>query len=294
MTRDLPFDGAISRYFDTEFPDELRERVRKAEKNDVLAGTYPYAERMDGGAYDKARDALQIELVKLQAWVKAKGERVAVVFEGRDAAGKGGAIKRFREHLNPRGARVVALSKPSDAEAGQWYFQRYIAHLPTYGEIVFFDRSWYNRAVVEWVFGFCTKDERDLFFRQVSEFERMLVADGIRLFKVWLTVSRAEQMRRMLSREKDPLKQWKLSTIDVEGLAKWEAYSKAIDETFVFTNTAEAPWSVVRADDKRRARLATQRIVLSAIDYAGRSEKVVTKPDPAIVGGPEILPTGDG
>lgn len=290
----LPFDGAISRYFDKELPKPIRKAIEDAKKDDILASNYPYDRQMKDDAYDEAFDSLQIELVKLQSWVKATGARVAVLFEGRDAAGKGGAIKRLRENLNPRGARVVALSQPSDAERGQWYFQRYIAHLPRAGEIVFFDRSWYNRAVVERVFGFSDAEERELFFRQTPEFERMLIVDGIRLFKVWLTVSRAEQMRRMLARERDPLKQWKLSKIDVDGLAKWDSYTRAIADMFTRTHSATAPWRVVRADDKRRARLATQRIMLSAIDYEGRDDRVASPPDPAITGGPEILPIGDG
>ncbi|MCF3932221.1 polyphosphate kinase 2 [Acuticoccus sp. M5D2P5] len=291
---DLPFDGEISRYFNKELPKPLKKAIQAAGKDDILSTKYPYDGAMEDKAYNDARKALQIELVKLQSWVRKTGARVAVVFEGRDAAGKGGSIKRLRENLNPRGARVVALGKPSEQEAGQWYFQRYIDHLPTAGEIVFFDRSWYNRAVVERVFDFSSEEARSLFFRQAPEFERMLVADGIHLFKIWLTVSRAEQMRRMLAREDDPLKQWKLSSIDVEGLKRWDSYSLAIGEMFARTHTPESPWRVVRADDKRRARIATQQIILSAINYDSRIERVAGPPDPTIVGGPEILPTGDG
>ncbi|MCL5777362.1 polyphosphate kinase 2 [Limibaculum sp. FT325] len=288
-----PFDGAISAYYAKGFPKALRQRIEDAKKGEILAETYPHERRLDHETYDAETAALQIELVKLQAWAKATGTRVALVFEGRDAAGKGGSIKRFTENLNPRGARVVALAKPSDVERGQWYFQRYIQHLPGPGEIVFFDRSWYNRAVVERVFGFSTDAERELFFEQVNEFEHMLVKDGVRLFKIWLTVSRAEQMRRMLAREADPLKQWKLSSIDVDGLRRWDDYSVAIADMFRRTHSAHAPWRVVRADDKRRARIATQRIVLSAIDYAHRDRKVACPPDSLIVDGPQIMPAGE-
>jgi polyphosphate kinase 2 len=232
--------------------------------------------------------ALQIELVRLQAWVKETGQRVVVVFEGRDAAGKGGTIKRFHQHLNPRGARVVALSKPTETEAGQWYFQRYIEQLPTAGEIVFFDRSWYNRGVVEHVFGFCTPAQREAWFGQVNEFEQMLVDDGIRLFKLWLNVGQATQLDRFLAREKDPLKQWKLSSIDVKGLPLWDAYSAAIDETLERSHTPYAPWTVIRADDKRRARMTAIRSVLCGLDYARKDAEALGAPDPRISGGPDL------
>ncbi|WP_108660792.1 polyphosphate kinase 2 [Acuticoccus kandeliae] len=292
--KDLPFDGRITRYLEDELPKPLRKEVETADKDQILSNKYPYDEEMDKDEYETLYKALQIELVKLQSWVKNTGARIAVVFEGRDAAGKGGAIKRLTENLNPRGARVVALGKPTESEKSQWYFQRYIQHLPSAGEIAFFDRSWYNRAVVERVFGFSGPEDRALFFRQAPEFERMLIADGIHLFKIWLTVSRAEQMRRMLARERDPLKQWKLSEIDVEGLKKWDSYSLAISEMFARTHSAEAPWRVVRADDKRRARITTQQIILSAVEYDSRDERVAGPPDPQITGGPEIVPTGDG
>jgi polyphosphate kinase 2 len=217
-----PFDGAISQYFEKDAPNEVRAQIVNGGKKDVLNPSYPYPRVMKNKDYLVEYEALQIELVKLQAWAKETGKRIAVVFEGRDAAGKGGSIKRLRENLNPRGARVVALSKPSDTEASQWYFQRYIQHLPAAGEIVFFDRSWYNRAVVEKVFGWCSDDQRERFFRQVPKFEEMLVNDGITLIKIWLTVGRAEQLRRFLGREGDRLKQWKLSVVDVMGLHKWD------------------------------------------------------------------------
>jgi len=251
-----PFDGAISAFFEKEAPTAIRKAIEKGDAKDILADSYPYSKRMRGRDYDTAYAALQIELVKLQSWMRAEGKRLVIVFEGRDAAGKGGAIKRVRENLNPRQARVVALSKPSDRERGEWYFQRYVSHLPTTGEMVLFDRSWYNRAVVEKVFGFCTDQQRAQFFRQTPQFEQMLVEDDIHLIKIWLNVGRAEQLRRFLAREADPLKGWKLSSIDVDGLGKWDAYSNAIKEMFEHTHNETAPWTVIRSDDKRRARLA--------------------------------------
>lgn len=283
-----PFDGAISTYFTDEAPDWVSDQIEDAKKNAVLDPSFPYDERMDKDDYEDQLDALQIELVKYHAWVRDSGQRIAVVFEGRDAAGKGGAIKRVRENLNPRVASVVALSKPTEHEAGQWYFQRYIQHLPSAGEIRLFDRSWYNRAVVEHVFGFCTPEQRETFFAQLPGFESTLVQDGIHLTKIWLNVGRAEQLRRFLDREDDPLKQWKLSWIDVEGLKKWEAYSAAIAETLERSHTVAAPWTVIRSDDKRRARLAVIRAMLSGLDYDGKDHGIVGRPDPAICGGPEI------
>ena len=282
----LPFDGAISGFFANEAPEAVRRAIEDAGKDDILAESYPYAEEMKGKVYDAEIEALQLELVRLQADARDTGKRIVVVFEGRDAAGKGGTIKRFRENLNPRGARVVALSKPNDREAGEWYFQRYVDHLPTAGEIVLFDRSWYNRAVVEHVFGFCTPKQREHFFRQVPEFEDMLVDEGIVLHKLWLNVGRAEQLNRFLKREKDPLKQWKLSWIDVEGLKKWDAYTDAIAETFDRSHTDHAPWTVIRSDDKKRARLAAIRTVLAGLDYVGKGD--VAAPDRKICGGPDI------
>ncbi|MBO9464552.1 polyphosphate kinase 2 [Tropicibacter sp. R15_0] len=284
----LPFDGAISAFYDKDAPKEVRDAIAKADKDDVLDQGYPYDQQMKRKAYERDMDALQIELVKLQAWVKETGERVAIVFEGRDAAGKGGTISRFRMNLNPRGARVVALSKPTETEATQWYFQRYIDHLPAGGEIVFFDRSWYNRGVVEHVFGFCEPEQRAHFFTQTPDFERMLVDEGIHLFKFWLNVGRAEQLRRFLKRESDPLKQWKLSWIDVEGLKKWDAYSEAIAETLKRSHSEAAPWTVIKTDDKKRARLAAIRHVLHKLDYARKDAKAIGEIDSKICGGPEI------
>jgi len=285
---DLPFDGAITEFYETEAPKEIRDAIRRADKDDLIGHGYPYSEELAKKAYEKDLKALQVELVKLQAWAKTSNARIAVVFEGRDAAGKGGTIKRFREYLNPRGARVVALGKPTETEAQQWYFQRYVEHLPSGGEIVFFDRSWYNRGVVEKVFGFCTDAEREHFFRQVPEFEKMLVDEGIHLFKFWLNVNRAEQLRRFIDRERDPLKQWKLSWIDVEGLKKWDEYSDAIVETLARTHTDHAPWTVIRSDDKKRARLAALRRVLHAIDYDRKSPKAIGKLDEKVSGGPDL------
>ena len=284
----LPFDGAISKFFNEEAPEAVRAAIRDNSRKAIITASYPYAKRMKRAEYEAAMAALQSELVKCQAWVKDTGARVAVVFEGRDAAGKGGAIKRMRENLNPRIANIVALSKPSDREATQWYFQRYISHLPAGGEITLFDRSWYNRAVVEHVFEFCTPEQRVSFFWQLPEFEEMLVDEGIHFAKIWLNVGRAEQLRRFISREKDPLKQWKLSWIDVEGLKRWDAYSDAIEETFARSHNDNAPWTVIRSDDKRRARIAVIRSVLSQIDYDGKDASVACAPDDKICGGPEM------
>ncbi|WP_170339455.1 polyphosphate kinase 2 [Ruegeria arenilitoris] len=281
-------DRAINSYFRHDAPESVRKAIEDAEKGDILNPSYPYQERMKRKDYDNQMEALQIELVKMQAWVKETGQRIAIVFEGRDAAGKGGTIKRFRENLNPRGARNVALSKPSDAERSQWYFQRYIQHLPSAGEIVFFDRSWYNRGVVENVFGFCTADQRERFFRQVMPLENGLVHDGIHLFKFWLNVGRAEQLNRFLARENDPLKQWKLSPIDIAGLGKWDEYTQSISETLTRSHSDLCPWTIIRSDDKKRARLAAIRAVLSNVDYDEKDVEAVGELDPMICGGPEI------
>lgn len=284
----LPFDGAISAFFENDAPKSVRKAIKDSDRNDILNPAYPYDDRMDKESYEDAMGALQLELAKFQADVAKSAKRVVVVFEGRDAAGKGGTIKRFRENLNPRIAHTVALAKPSDREKGQWYFQRYVRHLPTEGEIVFFDRSWYNRAVVEHVFEFCTPVQRRHFFTQLPEFEDMLVDEGIEFHKLWLNVGRAEQLKRFLKREKDPLKQWKLSWIDVEGLNRWDAYSSAIKEMFEKSHRKHARWSVILSDDKRRARIAAIRSVLCNIDYAGKDKEVVCAPDSLICGGPEI------
>jgi polyphosphate kinase len=292
MSHPLPFDGAVSRYFAEEAPKAIRTAIEDGSKRDILDNSYPYDRWMKKSDYAAHLDALQIELVKCQRWVQDSGARLAVVFEGRDAAGKGGAISRVTQNLNPRIARIVALSKPTERERTQWYFQRYVAHLPAAGEMSLFDRSWYNRGVIENVFGFCTVAERERFFAQLPSFENTLVGEGIVLVKLWLNVGRAEQLRRMLRRESDPLRQWKLSSIDVEGLARWDAYSEAIAETLTGSHTPIAPWTVIRADDKYRARLAAIRVILGALDYTGKDEKLVGKPDPDICGGPEIWRAG--
>ncbi|APG46874.1 polyphosphate kinase 2 [Phaeobacter porticola] len=284
----LPFDGAISAFYETKAPDEIRAAIKGADKGALLDPGYPYDTRMSRKRYEKEMAKLQIELVKMQSWARETGARIAILFEGRDAAGKGGTIKRFRENLNPRGARIVALSKPSEREQTQWYFQRYITHLPSAGEIVFFDRSWYNRGVVEPVFGFCTDAQRERFFDQVNGFEEALVEDGIQLFKIWLNVGRAEQLRRFLSRETDPLKQWKLSPIDIKGLGLWQEYSTAIADTLKRSHSSHAPWTIVRSDDKRRARLAAIRQVLHALDYPNKDAKALGDLDGDISGGPDL------
>ncbi len=248
------------------------------------SGGYPYADRMPRKAYDGELRLLQIELLKLQSWAQETGERIVIVFEGRDAAGKGGNIKRFMQHLNPRHARVVALTKPTEAERGQWYFQRYVAHLPTAGDMALFDRSWYNRAGVEPVMGFCTPEQSEKFLEEVPEFESALVRDGISLFKFWLTVGRAMQWRRFHARKHDPLKSWKLSSIDYASIPKWDDYTAARDAMFKRSHTDAAPWTVIRANDKRRARLSTIRTVLTALDYAGKDANVVGNPDSKIAG----------
>ncbi|WP_299725553.1 polyphosphate kinase 2 [uncultured Tateyamaria sp.] len=284
----LPFDGAITAFFESGAPDDVRATIASADKGDILTPSYPHSARMKGKDYERQMAALQIELVKMQDWVNETGARVACVFEGRDAAGKGGTIKRFTQNLNPRGARVVALSKPTETEASEWYFQRYIRQLPAGGEIALFDRSWYNRGVVEHVFNFCTPAQRDHFFGQVNPFETMLVNDGIHVFKFWLNVCRAEQLRRIMARERDPLKQWKLSWIDVEGLQKWDAYTDAIRETLTLTHSEHAPWTIVRSDDKKRARLNAIRTVLHGLDYTNKDAQAIGKIEKDICGGPDI------
>ena len=248
------------------------------------SGGYPYANLMGRKAYEEQKYHLQVELLKLQAWVKESGQRLVILFEGRDAAGKGGTIKRFMEHLNPRGARVVALEKPTEIEVGQWYFQRYVQHLPTRGEIVLFDRSWYNRAGVERVMGFCTPDEVSEFLREAPEFERNLTRSGVHLVKFWFSVSRDEQRRRFDERERHPLKQWKLSPIDVASLDRWDAYTEAKNAMFAATDTDVAPWTVVKSDCKKRARLNAIRYVLHLIPYTGKDVERIGPLDPLIVG----------
>ncbi|WP_408588621.1 polyphosphate kinase 2 [Paraburkholderia bannensis] len=246
-------------------------------------GTYPYRNLMSRRAYERQKYRLQVELLKLQAWVRETGQRVVILFEGRDAAGKGGTIKRFMEHLNPRGARVVALEKPTELERGQWYFQRYVQHLPSAGEIVLFDRSWYNRAGVERVMGFCSPDEYADYMQQAPEFERQLIRSGIHLIKFWFSVSRAEQRRRFKERSVHPLKQWKLSPVDLASLDKWDDYTQAKEAMFAQTDTAEAPWTVIRSDCKKRARLNAMRYVLQKLPYASRDIDAIGAVDPLLV-----------
>lgn len=247
-------------------------------------GTYPYSNKMKRAVYERRKANLQVELLKVQKWVRETGQKVVILFEGRDAAGKGGTIKRFMGHLNPRGARVVALEKPTDSERGQWYFQRYVAHLPTAGEMVLFDRSWYNRAGVEQVMGFCTPVEYLEFMRQTPALERMLVNSGIHLFKYWFSVTRAEQHARFKARQNDPLKRWKLSPIDLQSLDKWADYTRAKEAIFFYTDTADAPWTVVKSNDKKRARLNCMQDFLVRLPYPGKNRRVVRPPDPLIVG----------
>ena len=251
---------------------------------DTWREDYPYSKKLSRGHYEEAKRSLQIELLKLQRSVKAKQSRLIILFEGRDAAGKGGTFKRFTENLNPRGAHVIALDKPTEREQTEWYLQRYITHLPAAGEIVMFDRSWYNRAGVERVMGFCGPDEVMEFLREAPEFERMLARDGIILFKFWFSVSRAEQLRRFVRRQLNPVKRWKLSPIDLASLDKWDDYTEAKEAMFFYTDVADAPWTVVKSNDKKRARLEAMRYVLSRMNYEDKDESVVGLPDPMIVG----------
>ncbi len=257
-------------------PDQIKDLFRN--------GKYPYKTKIKKGVYETHKKELQVELLKVQSWVKKTGQRIIVICEGRDAAGKGGTIKRFMEHLNPRAARVVALEKPTDYERGQWYFQRYIDHLPSAGEMVFFDRSWYNRAGVERVMGFCDSLEYLEFMRQVPDLERMLVRSGIRLFKYWFSVTEAEQERRFAARSQSPLKHWKLSPIDQESRDKWSEYTEAKESMFFYTDTADAPWTIIKSDDKKRARLNCMQHFLSDLDYPEKDGQVLRGPDPLIVG----------
>ena len=271
------FDFSRFSIDDPVLPEPIEEAAFRS-------GGYPYARKMRRKDYQRQLRQLQIEMVKLQYWVRQQGERLVILFEGRDAAGKGGTIKRFTEFLNPRHAHVVALSKPTRQERGQWYFQRYVAHLPTAGDITCFDRSWYNRAGVERVMGFCTPEQVAQFFREVPDFEALLVRDGIRLFKFWLTVGREMQLKRLHARRHDPLRQWKLSAIDLATIGKWDAYTLARDEMFAATHTEHAPWTVIRANDKRRARLAAMRLVLTAIDYGNKDPDAIGPLDEQIAG----------
>jgi polyphosphate kinase 2 len=263
-----------------QFPQVTSDQIRQTFEN----GEYPYEGKLGRRDYETQKAQLQAELLKVQKWVGETGQKIVMLFEGRDAAGKGGTIKRFMEHLNPREARVVALNKPTDREKGEWFFQRYVQHLPTAGEMVFYDRSWYNRAGVERVMGFCSPNEYLEFMRQTPEVERMLVRSGIRLYKFWFSVTQEEQKRRFDSRSQDPLKRWKLSPVDVASLSKWDDYTEAKEAMFFYTDTADAPWTIVKSNDKKRARLEAMRYVLSTLDYPDKDQSIARAPDPLIIG----------
>ncbi len=265
---------------DSQFPVVSTDAVRQA----FETGEYPYAERLGKRDYEIQKARIQAELLKVQLWAQETGQKFVMLFEGRDAAGKGGTIKRFMEHLNPRTARVVALNKPTDKERGQWFFQRYIRHLPTDGEMVFYDRSWYNRAGVERVMGFCSPNEYLEFMRQTPELERMLTRSGIQLYKYWFSVTRDEQKRRFDSRKDDPLKRWKLSPVDLASLSKWEDYTEAKEAMFFYSDTADAPWTIVKSNDKKRARLNCMLHFLNSLDYPDKDKEIVVPTDPLIVG----------
>jgi len=268
-------------------PKEAQAQARASKKTQAIIGfangDYPYETKMSRRSYENQKAKLQAELLKVQLWAQETGQKFVLIFEGRDAAGKGGTIKRFTEHLNPRAARVVALNKPTDLERGQWYYQRYVEHLPTRGEMVLYDRSWYNRAGVERVMGFCEPAEYLEFMRQTPDLERMFTRSGIHLFKYWFSVTQEEQKARFASRATDPLKQWKLSPIDKASLDKWEDYTEAKEAMFFYTDTADAPWTVVKSDDKKRARLNCMMHFLSSLDYPGKDPKIARAPDPLIV-----------
>lgn len=285
--------NTLNQIEDAVVPYEITQLAKSKSKKEIISDLYPYSIKMRSQLYEAEKRTLQVELLKMQRWIQDSGQRVVLLFEGRDAAGKGGTIKRFMEHLNPRSARVVALSKPTEEEQGQWYFQRYVQHLPTKGELVLFDRSWYNRAVVEPVMGFCTQSQHYAFLRQVPLFENLLIDDGIRLFKFWFSVSREEQYRRFKARETDALKQWKLSPVDTQGLAKWDEYTEAKKLMFMSTDTLLSPWTVIKSDDKKRARLACIRHVLNQLPYKSKDTDVAYPADNLILGRKEAIYEGD-
>ncbi len=262
------------------FPTVAADKIRHV----FETSKFPYDTKMKKKQYEQEKAQIQAELLKVQKWVAETGQKFVLLFEGRDAAGKGGTIKRFMEHLNPREARVVALNKPTDTERGQWFYQRYIQQLPTSGEMVFYDRSWYNRAGVERVMGFCSPSEYLEFMRQTPEMERMMVRSGIHLYKYWFSVTQEEQKRRFDSRKGDPLKRWKLSPVDVASLSKWDDYTEAKEAMFFYTDTADAPWTIIKSNDKKRARLNCMRHFLSTLDYPEKDVEIVGQPDPLIVG----------
>jgi polyphosphate kinase 2 len=285
----VPEPGGSENEFGGAYRSEVISRIRQ-DPNAIVQlfreGKYPYTDRIPRNKYESRKALLQIELLKVQNWVKMTGQKIVIIFEGRDAAGKGGTIKRFMEHLNPRAAKVVALEKPTEHEKGQWYFQRYVVHLPTEGEILFLDRSWYNRAGVERVMGFCDSAEYLEFMRQCPEFERMLVNSGIKLFKYYFSVTKKEQRHRFASRMDDPLKQWKLSPVDKASVGLWHEYTRAKEAMFFYTDTASCPWTIIKSDDKKRARLNCMQHFLSQLDYPDKSHEIVKGADPLIVGAP--------
>lgn len=281
---DKPATVTKSKPLPADFSIDKEKLPASIEDNAMRSGGYPYDKRMKRDAFDETLEKLQIELCKLHAHILKTGERLLILYEGRDGAGKGSCIKAFREHLNPRYVRAVALPKPTDTERGQLYYQRYVAELPTSGEIVLFDRSWYNRAGVERVMGFCDEAQLAKFLRETPTFESLLVRDGIRFFKFFLTIGREMQIKRFHERRHNPLKQWKLSPVDIAALDKWDAYTEAAEDMFRFTHTVDAPWLVVHANDQRRARIETIRTVLRAVNYDGRDLKVIGEPDSAIIG----------
>lgn len=290
MTQDIPqvtleIDGKKVNFDldDRTLPDAIKD-------NSFESGDYPYDKKLSRKKYEEELYGLQLELGKVQAWLQESGERVVIVFEGRDAAGKGGTINAFRQYLNPRHAKVVALSKPSDTERGQWYFQRYTCHLPTSGEMTMFDRSWYNRAGVEPVMGFCSPQQHKQFLKEVPKFEEMLVSEGIHFFKFWLNVGQEMQLKRFHDRRQNPLKTWKLSPIDIKALSKWDDYTNARDTMLEATHTEHAPWTIVRSNDKKHARLNAIKHFLQRVEYAGKDPEVIGKTDPNILGsGPEFF-----
>jgi polyphosphate kinase 2 len=281
--------GTQEHYLGGDYSSDTIKKIRKdpqAIGKLFKEGKYPYTDRIVRPKYEKEKGKLQIELLKVQNWVKMTGQKILVIVEGRDAAGKGGTIKRFMEHLNPRAAKVVALEKPTEHEQGQWYFQRYVVHLPTRGEILFLDRSWYNRAGVERVMGFCDSSEYLEFMRQCPDFERMLVNSGIKLFKYYFSVTKKEQRERFASRELDPLKQWKMSPVDKAAVSLWSEYTRAKESMFFYTDTASCPWTIIKSDDKKRARLNCMQHFLAHLEYPNKDTDVVSGPDPLIVGSP--------
>jgi polyphosphate kinase 2 len=282
-------DALIEAAYDDEIQELLDDDAPDLSEDDSWRHGYPYDTKMTRKEYEKLKHRLQVELLKLQSWTKESGTKIVIIFEGRDAAGKGGTIKRFTEHLNPRGARVVALEKPTERERSQWYFQRYVQHLPAAGEIVLMDRSWYNRAGVERVMGYCTATEYLEFMRATPEFERMLVQSGINLIKFWFSVGEAEQRHRFEERRTDPVRVWKLSPTDIASLDKWQAYTEAKEAMFFYTDSPHAPWTVVKSNDKKRARIEAMRWVLARFDYPGKDTALVGTPDPLIIGKPEVI-----